>query len=255
VQKLRLYCKESFLDYISGGFGEHVILDFMSILQVKALRSSSSALGLSACFAKLLFTQVLAGMADTWRRFCFEYQTYPYVMFALVDVEESVFWSRASKMISELRACESCVDKIFSTPILEELFAAIADPDPERRRRTYVKISSFLGEHTVCSPITSDMVEVLHGQLQHRLHGNHRGRYKEAVASEERSFLGSVNSEFHSIWEFVRDECMPSKTVVAAVLRPSPKAAMKAKAIGEFAKEKEPARKVRKLCGWNLFQS
>jgi hypothetical protein len=207
-----------------------------------------------AVLDKDLFVQCLAGMSDSWRRFCFEFQSFPFVIFSLVDVDEEIFFQRASDLVNKLLHCSRCADPGFSAPLLAELAAALVHLTIEQRHALFLELSSLLGDIAVFAPISSDMVEVLHGQLQTVLrHG--RGRFPEAKACQERSVYHSVLTEYNSHCTSIIKETMPSLTKAAAIERPAPKAVMASRANKDTPPaQKDPSRKIRGLSGWSVFQ-
>ena len=252
------YAEDRFRKWLQGELGEAIVLDFIQQLKSNELGS----LCLSDDWASLsetCFQLVLFGISDIWRRFCRPVQTFPFVMFSLVDCASAEdFVAKWDEFRSIMQKCPKCVDAAFAAPLLQSVdFTTLS---PEDRCLEVKKIQSMLRDVMVTCPMATDTVENLHGQHQSMLHG-FRGLRKYTCTAAELSVLGALKTEHAHLKHVVGTHTLPPQKTIAAVTRNIFRGKRVRK--GQFEKRslsfrrtlnKAVSRKVRPLSGWNVFQ-
>ena len=156
-----------FREFVEGRFG----LQLVEMYVEKLIEFSSLGLpDYSMSFFKLAIEQ----MGDSWRRFHHEQQRFPFRIFQLAWMSDSDFLREYRRMQECMSACFQCVDVEFSAVLLSYIPGTTTDiHDHENDRSLHVKIDhirKFLLDVMVFCPISSDLVECLHGATQSRLH-------------------------------------------------------------------------------------
>ena len=237
-----LQSRQIFLEFASGKFGQFLVQCFMDILTHTYKDHLRKGLGPSQSRAKEVFSNVLFGMGDCWRRLVHEVDCYPWKLFEICPMTESQFAVRFSELEEQLRKCPSCLDVELTLGLLKS-----AKRPGESMSSLYVQWVLLLLDMATFTPLSTDSVEVLHGQLQNVIK-KFRGRGKLARACCERSVFHSLVSEHMRTLEKLKLETLPNARLVGVIERPAP-----AYQSREHPLEKQSNRKLRKLCGWNVF--
>ena len=254
------YAEDKFRKWLQGELGEAIVLDF--IRQMKSTELGALCLshdGAGAFLSETCFQLVLFGTSDIWRRFCRPVQTFPFVIFSLVDCASAEdFVAKWGEFRSIMQKCPNCVDAAFTAPLLQSVDFTILNP--EDRCLEVQKIQSMLRDVMVTCPMATDTVENLHGQHQNMLHG-FRGLRKDPCTAAELSVLAALKSEHAHLKHVVGAETLPRQKVIAAMARNISRGKNVRKL--QFEKpsssirktlDKAVSRKVRMLTGWNVFQ-
>ncbi|CAE7787156.1 HERC1 [Symbiodinium sp. CCMP2456] len=235
-----------FLNFASGNFGMDIVKSFLDIIVHTSKESVCKGLGPSPSRAKEVWCGALFGMADSWRRFVHQLDCYPWKLFALCPMTEKDFFNRWSELQQRLSACPCCLDVEITQGLLRSL-GDFGSDEPASRKQVYVQVVQLLMDVATYAPLSTDAVEVFHGQLQNVIH-KFRGRGKLARACSERSVLHSLVAEHSRALACVKAETLPNARLVSLIERPCP-----AHQSGEHPVAKQLNRQLRRLCGWNVF--
>lgn len=124
-------------------------------------------------FAHDFFQMSLGQIGDSWRRFHIDQQCYPFKMFRLAapDLSNPQDCLREYRLLQEELLspgrCPSCVDVEFSGVLLQYISPT---EDEHVANRKILSVRRFLKDLSHFCPISSDVVECLHGACQSRLH-------------------------------------------------------------------------------------
>ena len=233
-----------FLDFASGKFGQDIVRDFLNILLFAFKENVCKDLGPRPSRAMEVFSGVLFGMGDCWRRFVHQVDCYPWKLFELAVMSERDFLSRWSDVHKQLSKCPCCLD----IELTRGLLAASPDPDDSAAcKEFYVQVAQLLIDMATFTPLSTDAVEVLHGQLQNVIQ-KFRGRGKLARGCSERSVFHSLVTEHRRTLETLKAETLPNARLVSLINRPAP-----AHQSLERPLAKDVHRSFREICGWNVF--
>lgn len=245
-QSLAVFC-----DWTSGRFGwkviEHCLHRVRSFELIKVLQETNDSELERTCFELLTFV-----LSDTWRRCCHSVISFPCEMFALLDCADyTAFFQKWCGAKAQLMHCSECVDIEFATPLLQ---AFNFESSPNNSDLAAMKeVQDLLRDVATYSPLSSDCVEVSHGQYQNLFHRFRSGR-KTAPTAAESSILCSLNQEHAALLRNLQTKTLPTKRSMASIARnfqreKGMKLLSRKKCIQSNAKKSR-----RRLCGWNVFQ-
>ena len=172
-----LRSSSTFLSFVSGQFGQGLIDDYLATLK------DFPHLGIPAV-AQTFFQLAIQAMAENWRRFTLPTMSFPYTMFRLLDCELDQFREEFERLKAKKDMCCQCADLEFSTPLLSWINVST----PEAAQRSMHAVQRFLRHMSLQAPISSDLVECLHGWTQHLLHRWRGVKPSDAVAQERAMF-------------------------------------------------------------------
>lgn len=132
-------------------------------------------------------------MADNWRRFVLPTQTFPHCMFHLLNCEEDeTFIDEYKRLRSILEVCPQCVDLEFSTILLQFVNLNASD---EEIVCSVKQLRRFLLDISIVAPLSSDLVECMHGFTQTLLH-RFRGSKPSEMVAQERVMWKTITKGF-----------------------------------------------------------
>lgn len=179
-----LRSRSIFLDFVLGKFGHDLIDDYLKTLNdFKKLTIPS--------VAQVFFTLGLQAMAENFRRFVHPTQAFPYMVFRLLDTDHDGFVAMCKQFKAKQQSCHCCVDIDFTSCLLE--FIDVTTPD--RARYSEKAVKDFLFDLSVHAPISSDLVECLHGFSQHVVH-RWRGVRPSDPTAQERTLWTLITKAF-----------------------------------------------------------
>ncbi|OLQ14908.1 hypothetical protein AK812_SmicGene907 [Symbiodinium microadriaticum] len=246
-------CQSMFLNWASGQVGFDMITQFLKNLQsfqlaeyCHACRDTSMSM---TCFQLTIFA-----MADTWRRSCLTKDSFPWCLFSLATCEEGEFEERWGQFRQTMKTCPECVDASFSQPLLRATdFEHVAEAD---KSHLIYSLQHLLQDVATVCPLSTDLVENLHGQNQNALF-LWRGSPKGPVAAAEMSILASAAAEHARLKEIVMAETMPSKMQLANMYKGSAARCAKAKRRLRLSPKKRLLQaakaKPRRLSAFNVY--
>lgn len=175
---LETLCSRSysiFVRFASGDLGHGLIADYMCSLE------RFRYLGIPTV-AKEYFHMSLQAMAENWRRLVLTTQSFPFCLFGLLDCgSDHEFLTMYARLKSAQQKCAQCCDIEFSTILLNFIDDA---GDPIARGQQVTAIRRLLADTTTFAPLSSDIVECLHGYSQHLLHRWQGCKPSDPVAQE-----------------------------------------------------------------------
>lgn len=155
-----LPCRSSqvFQEFATGQLGIDLVQAYVNTLvEFSSLQQPS--------FADSFFKLVLEQMTEGWRRFHHEQQCFPYPLFKLTSLSATDCLKEYRILQESARQCPQCFDLEFSTILLSYIPAGDAHANAK-----IVEVQNFLSNVMIYCPISSDLVECLHGSCQSKLH-------------------------------------------------------------------------------------
>ena len=163
-----------FMSFTSGQFGCDVISDYLTRLK------NFARLGVPTVAEDYLKLSLQA-MAEMWRRLVLPTQGFPYCLFNLLSCEsDGPFLELYASFQAKLKSCHQCGDVEFSHIVL----SFIDDVGNSEASCRASALRQFLDDLSVCCPLSSDLVECLHGYSQHLLHRWRGSKPSDAIAQE-----------------------------------------------------------------------
>jgi hypothetical protein len=157
---------------------------------------------------RTFFQYAVLSMSDCWRRLCFSVMSFPYVMFRLACTSTTSEFVMVANELTTLRGeCEQCADLEFSGPILHML-KDISKLSAREQRALEQKVKGICKDVAAVGPISTDVVECRHGQLQNTF-ARFRGSHKITQTAAEESILESIASAHSCLVEQVKPEHLP----------------------------------------------
>ena len=182
----------TFLDFASGQIGLDLIRKYVDkLVSFPSMQQPD--------LARSYFQLVLEQLGESWRRFHHLQQAFPYKMFKLVGLSEDDWLREYRHLQGVMGVCPQCVDIEFSSVLLG--YISKGDSEAEARRKI-LQVEQFLKDCTIFCPISSDVVECLHGATQTRLH-RFRGARPTDETSKEIVVLDKITSAFGKFKDWV----------------------------------------------------
>ena len=201
----RAKCKDDsesiFTLFASGHFGLQLIMEYVQRLQ------AFPHLGVPEV-ALDFFKLALSSVGDHWRRLILPTKACPWTLIhAAIESEDMLLL--VLEQMKQLKAkCHHCLDVEFTHVLLDFL------PDDLQgscaRERVEV-IRRFVKDLAVYAPLSSDLVECLHGFSQHLLH-RWRGCKPTDSVAQERSMWASIVRSFAKLKKFLWDRYMDRRS-------------------------------------------
>lgn len=179
---------------MSGQFGTNLISEYVQQL------GSFASLGIPD-IAKDAFTLSLQAMAESWKRLVFPTQSLPFTLFQLADLDHECFLKEYARLRRDMQSCRQCADLEFSTPVLNFIPLDCLQEDHLIRAKV-CQIKHLLQD--IDAPLSSDLVECLHGYSQHLLH-RWRGCKPTDSVAQQRVLWTQITKLYSSFRTFLWD--------------------------------------------------
>ena len=170
----------------------------------------------------LIFEMVIGCVTDLHRRLVAEFLSPPFTLLALADADESSFVTGWQQLHLKYGECACCVDQEFTTPLLQAFPAFendLSTPVTEDQQKDIQALQEFLSEVCTWSPLSSDAVEILNGQVQWALSRRGHQFVKQGKAAIETSLLARAVKHYNWLADAASKDTMPSKMVGSQVRR------------------------------------
>ena len=218
--------------------------------------------------ARVAFEVSVTVLTEIWRRFVFQHDSFPTCLLSELLQAGTVpdFLEKYFKLKARGALCSRCVDPEFSKPFL----AVISESEPgEQQKAKALRLMAVLRDISVWAPISSDLVECLHGVNQCRLH-RWRGLRPTDETAQQLTVWASITTAYAKfkdvVWGRLGDKFAGNR--LAQYGQPStnqnskpgdrrPRVPrMTVQDLQKLANEAPGATagSKRKLCGWNMFQ-
>lgn len=162
--------------YASGKFGAGLVDAYIDKLKgFSRLRVPSEAFH--------FFKQSLLAMSDSWRRFVLPTGGFPWLIFNLVGLSQEEFLLEYRRQRDMMLKCRECTDLEFSHVLLNFINLELGESSCDVQAKVK-SIQHLLFDISVHAPLTSDLVECLHGFTQALLHRWRGSKPTEPVAQE-----------------------------------------------------------------------
>ena len=178
------------MEYVTGEFGKQFLRDYVKILTSFPLQSIHST-------AKRFFTLALEAMGEVWRRFVLAVSRTPYTLFRTMDMSHTDFLQECAALEKRSARCSQCIDMEFTTPMLEFLRARNSD------QKAVTQVQNLLRSIAVHGPISSDLVECLHGYCQRILSKGGPGTRPSDEGAQQRVLWSLLTKAFQKEEEFI----------------------------------------------------
>lgn len=178
------------MDYVTGQFGEQFLHDYVKILTSFSGQNIHST-------ARRFFILALEAMGEVWRRFVLAVSRTPYTLFRLIDMSHPDFLQECAALEERSARCHECIDLEFSTPMLKFLRARGNDQE------AVAQVQNLLRSIAVHGPISSDLVECLHGYCQRILSKGGAGARPSDEGAQQRVLWSLITKAFAKEEEFI----------------------------------------------------
>lgn len=265
--------KAKFLHVVSGQLGKDLMGRYEAILLTDLAESIEMGMDIGSCdtFLQLSYELVIVGITDCWRRLVHDFKSPPFCFFGLLGLPTAAFVQEWSNLQAKLSECSGCIDAAFGKVLLSEFPAAEMELLPRAEQDLMVsQIEQILRGLAAFAPLSSDLVEIKHGNVQWAVHRRAKQKILNPRSSRETSFLQSCIKQYDYVKDTVGALTLPAKQVVSSLLKrvgvkgrnqhskkrdcgaafTSPEMPDQKKARTDYAK----SRNIRGLCGWNIFQ-
>ena len=186
-----------FKRFALGSLGSHQVERYVKLLETfPALKAPG--------LKKEFFIMALESIGEAWRRFIYATQSFPFVLFTLCNVDLPDFIRQYAELAARARACPKCLDQEFSMVILTYIDnveeALVSKPIADK----CYAVQSFLEDVAAYAPISSDLVEALHGTAQTKLN-RFRGAKPSDSSAQEQMVWQQINSAYKQFDAWVRE--------------------------------------------------
>lgn len=188
------------MDYVSGNFGWELVKDYiLGLTNFPYLKIPDLALD--------FFQLSLGAMSEKWRRFTFSTQSYPCETFKLAGVDHDKFVSMYSDLKQRRKESPCCIDPEFTGILLEYIvsFENDIDTDGLPVREKICHIQQLLDHIMAFAPISSDLVECLHGYCQRLVRQSGPGARPTDSVAQQRVLWGSITAAYNKMYQFMWD--------------------------------------------------
>ena len=131
--------------------------------------------------------------------------TCPYKTFELIGLDHDSFLRQYSSLQQQAQVCKQCIDAEFTTPILQYIKCCKDEIDhdgvPVRDKVTYLQ--GLLTHTATFAPISSDLVECLHGYCQRLIRQSGGGSRPSDSAAQQRVLWAIITKTYRKIKEFM----------------------------------------------------
>ena len=207
---------DKFLQVIRGDLGRELLGTFLGLLTSSLKDAISNGLTGGQSQLNLIFQMVICCVTDFYRRFVQEFMQPPYTLLALANADAQTFVSEWKRIHQKRAKCRFCVDIEFTAALLdaypEDIDSFPADIE---------EVQELLQRIAVWSPITSDAVEILHGQMQWCLSRRGAMHVKSGHTGVEISLPSAAIKQHKWLSESVAAGTMPTKAVSSGMQRMS----------------------------------
>ena len=145
------------------------------------------------------FNICIGSMAECWRRLVLPTLFFPWKIFRLLSLDTDRWPEEISKYKDTKKACPHCVDYEFPTMILDFLDGGHGSDEDVS---SFVQIERFLWDVATYAPISSDLVECMHGFAQATLH-RFRGSKPSDEVAQERMVWRCVTRSYSKLRDFL----------------------------------------------------
>lgn len=207
---------------------------------------------------------VISCMTDISRRFSYNMSFPPLTLFSLLDMDKSEFVEQFGALQAKHQRCPRCLDADCSAKLMTG-FANINLVSQQEQEETMVKVQQILTDLCQWCPLTSDVVELKHGQTQWSVSGRRGGQSAKnpKVAAQTTILQAAVKGHSWSK-DTVSHLTLPSRSTSSSVLKMSGVRRQAGSSRQMTSREsqqerdqrihKAQTRKIRRISGWNVFQ-
>lgn len=186
------------MDYVSGRFGWSMVAEYVKVLHSFPTQGIHN-------LADQFFNLGIQATAEAWRRYVSITSAYPFAVFRLVDLDDERFWQECLAIEAMGSKCGQCIDIEFTKPIVKFIRGDLLGVDgnhPEVKERIS-KVRQLLLDISIHSPISSDLVECLHGYCQRLLGRSGPGAKPTDQSAQERVLWGLVSKAYSKVRQCV----------------------------------------------------
>ena len=208
--QLRQESKAMFLQVLSGNLGRELVTDMSRVFGSALEEAMSMGLDGSQKQLNLLFQTVAFQMADVYRRFVFEFMGPPFSLLCLANADLSVLADHWCFLQQKFSRCRCCVDFELTTGLLEGYRNEVDNS-------FLSELQALLQEIAVWAPLTSDAVEIVHGQMQWSLTRRGAVHVRQGKRAVEHSLLSTVIKQNGWVSDVIHKLTMPARKLWAGI--------------------------------------
>ena len=199
--------KSFFMDYVTGKFGDGLVQEYMRNLHIFPLHGIPD-------LSKPFFHLSLQAASEDWRRFVFSMEKFPHDTFRLVDLDRQNFLRVYDDLRRRAEKCPHCVDLEFTWPILQYIqvpYGTNAEDLDAATAKKIDRVQHFLQSVTTFAPLSSDLVECLHGYCQRLIRQGGGGCRPSDQTAQERVLWSLITKAYAKVRAFVWDKLGDAK--------------------------------------------
>lgn len=159
--------------------------------------------------ADKFFTLGLQAMAEDWRRFQYVTAAYPFALFAFIEFDDETFLMECANLQEKTKQCPSCVDTEFTQPLLDYIQKGPGESVAHR----IAQVKALLITVATYAPISSDIVECLHGYCQQLIRTGGRGVRPTDEGAQERVVWALLTKAYEKLRSLAWDNFADAKAL------------------------------------------
>lgn len=213
--------KEKFLQVIQGDLGKELLRSYIGVLSNSLKEATAMGLQGTQEQLNLIFQMICVSLTDLQRRLVQEFMQPPYTLLALADADFPSFVSGWQQLQQRHKKCKQCVDVEFTAALLNAYRTRMSSELTPEQAPEVEEVQALLRAICTWCPLTSDAVEILHGQMQWCLSRRGSTYVKGGRSAVETSLLSMAVKQHKWISDMVASTTMPSKSVSSRIQRMS----------------------------------
>ena len=158
--------KEKFLQVIQGDLGKELLRSYIGVLSNSLKEATAMGLQGTQEQLNLIFQMICVSLTDLQRRLVQEFMQPPYTLLALADADFPSFVSGWQQLQQRHKKCKQCVDVEFTSALLNAYPTRMSSELTPEQAPEVEEVQALLRAICTWCPLTSDAVEILHGQMQ-----------------------------------------------------------------------------------------
>ena len=257
---------KAFLKHVSGRIGRDMIASFAKTLlrllsdEVMGQYFVGQQLNASPVSAGRLLSVCVESMADTWFRFCFYYQSFPWTCFSLLlsSASDQAFRERWLDLRTKAQKCKHCVDTEFTAGIFGSM--PWEKPVGEAQLRSEKTLWKGLLDIACKAFTSSDLVECYHHSSNLHVVRHKRGMTKQAlnpVHYTMATYCLSFVADHQRRAKLIDSKVLPARKQRASIARNCGRKGCNQYSLNRQRPRKtivkQKTKKPRRVSAWNVF--
>ena len=217
--QLRESASQKFLSVMRGELGEKLVREYYEFFTDGLLEAIEMGLDLDAKPGLLdqIFQVATCDMTDLHRRFCHDFWKPPYSLLALADVPHDEFVAKWGAFQDQYSRCKQCLDADFGAVLMNHFHGDIRVKPVEEQTQMVNELQSLFRDICQWGSLTSDMVELKHGQVQWSVSRRGSQNTKAPRAALETSLLQAAVKQNFWCQMCAGHQSLPPRKVSAGI--------------------------------------